>query len=209
MLGPAARVAERYTAQTHVEVHIFVAPPDGIRGLLKHRARDDVVVADQATIQALADGKLVTPETVVKLGSDPYVLIGEAGQALPPETSASQLVATHPTVLPDPTTASSFDGTAILHTALPAAAPANLIGVADTVTVVETVRTDAKLVGLVAKTEARSPGVHQLAVLDVPPSIVKAGLVAKGQSANAASFLAFLAGPAGKAELASAGLETP
>ena len=207
MTRPMSQVAQLYTAQSRVEVHIFAAPPDGIRGLLKHRARDDVVVADQTTIRALAADQSIGP--VIELGTDRYVLIGRAGAARSIQASAGQLVAARRTVLPDPTTAASFDGAAVLRAAFPAAAASAFVGVADTPTVIDAVRRNADLLGLVTQTEASSPGIEQLAILDVPPSTIGAGLVAEGQSANAASFLAFVASRAGHEALRSAGLETP
>ena len=209
MTGPLGQVAQLYTAASHTEVHIFTAPPDGILGLLKHRARDDVVVADQATVQALAEDKIVSRETVMQLGKNPFVLIGNTGNAQWPDASADQLVAARQTVLPDPTTAASFDGAALLRAAMPAVRPVRLIGVADTPTVIQTVRNNSTLIGLVSQTESHDPGLRSLAVLAVPPSTVSVALVANGQSANAPSFVAFLAGPLAKATFRSAGLEAP
>ena len=207
MTGALAQAAKRYTAHAHVEVHIFTAPPDGILGLLKHRARDDVVVADAATLQTLAEGRMVRPDTVVVLGQDPYVLVGKAGGAQPADATAAQLVTARRTVLPDPTTAASFDGGAVLRAALPGASPAGEIGVADTPTVIDTVRRNAGLLGLVQQTEAHGAGVAQVAVLNVPASVISGGLVTNGQSANAAALLAFLTGPEAQAALRKAGLE--
>jgi len=206
MEGVLRQVALRYTAASHVEVHVFVAPPDGLIGLLKHRARGDVLVADAPTVQALAAGQVVRPETVIALGRDPFVLIGKAGVALPPGASAAQLVAGHGTVLPDPTTAASFDGAAILHASLSGDAPQE-IGVADTPTVVARVREDGRLLGLVHQTEAQEPGISQAARLDAPATPIDGALVSLGQSRNAAALLAFIAGPDGAAMLRSAGLE--
>ena len=200
-------LAQRYTGQTQAEVHIFVAPPDGLIGLIKHRARDDVVVADAATLETLAAGAFIRRETIIPLGRDPYVLIAKSGAVLPPGAGAGDLVAARATVLPDPTTAATFDGAAVLHEALPAVAAPAPIGVYDTPAVLVRVRADDQVLGLVHQTEAGSPGVTQVAKLAAAPTVTEGALVTMGQSANAAGFLAFLNAPASQATLRSAGLE--
>lgn len=205
--GALGEVADKYTASSHVAVHVFVAPPDGLLGLLKHRARDDVVVADDATIQRLAADGLVRAGTPVQLGKDPYVLIGNDDATLPDGDGAAALLAAHATVLPDPTTASSFDGAAVLHAAVPGAAY-RTIGVADTWTVVARVRDDRDLLGLVQRTESGGAHVRKIADLQAAPMAMAGALVTQGQSGNAAAFLAFVAGADGKAILLKAGLET-
>jgi len=201
------RVADGYTAASGVNVHVFVAPPDGLKGLIAHRARDDVVVADSATIAALAARNQVQPESVVRLGKDPFVLIRNDRAALPPGAGVAQLVATYPTVLPDPTTAASFDGAAVLRADGRAASPVQEIGVSDTPTVIARVREETGLLGLVHQTEASGPGIAKAATLAVAATEVSAGLVTNGQSANAATFLGYLAGPKGAAVLHAFELE--
>jgi ABC-type molybdate transport system substrate-binding protein len=200
-------VAGDFRALTGVEVHIFVAPPDGLIGLIRHRARDDVVVADAATIATLAAGRAVLPESVVGLGQDPFVLIARAGAAVPQGASVKQLVARYPTVLPDPTNAASFDGAAVLQQDMQGGSVAHAIGVSDTPTVIARVREDGSLLGLVHQTEAAGPGIAQAAVLQSAPTQISGALVTNGQSANAARLLAYIAGPAGEATLRKAGLE--
>ncbi len=199
------QVADRYMAASHVPVHIFVAPPDGLRGLIAHRARADVLVADAATVAALASQHLVRPETVIRLGQDPYVLIGKIG-AFPPQP-APNLVSAHVTVVPDPTTAASFDGAAILRASLPAGASPREIGVSDTPTVIDMVRANGTLLGLVNRTEAHGSGIAEAASLPAPPTPISAALVTQGQSGNEAALLAFIAGPIGTTILRNAGLE--
>lgn len=194
---PLAEIARRYTAASHVEVHIFLAPPDGLIGLIKHRARADVAVADTPTLDALAAGGLVRRDSVAPLGRDPFVLIARDG-AVPPPASA--------TALPDPTTAASFDGRAVLLTATPPVSPARVIGVSDTPDVAAAVRSDG-ILGLVHVTEAHAPGLRVAATLNAPPTPMSGGLVINGQSANAAAFLTFIAGPEGAAILRAAGME--
>jgi ABC-type molybdate transport system substrate-binding protein len=200
-------VAGDFRALTGVEVHIFVAPPDGLLGLIRHRARDDVVVADAASIATLAAAHVVRQDSVVGLGSDPFVLIVKAGTALPQGTGVKQLVATYPTVLPDPTTAASFDGAAVLRQDSQGATAARLVGVSDTPTVIARVREDGGLIGLVHRTEASAPGIAQAAALQSVPTQISGALVTNGQSANAARLLAYIAGPGGEATLRKAGLE--
>jgi ABC-type molybdate transport system substrate-binding protein len=196
--APLREVARRYTAASHVEVHMFVAPPDGLTGLTKHRARADVVAADTPTVAALASGGVVRGETVASLGLDPFVLIAEQGAA-PGAPGA--------TVLPDQTTAASFDGRAVLQAAVPPLPPAKIIGVSDTPEVSAMVRTDAGLLGLVHATEAHAPGLRVAAVVPVPPTPMSVGLVSLGQSANAGALLAFIVGAEGAAVLHAAGME--
>ena len=200
-------LSQRYTADTHIEVHLFLAPPDGLVGLIKHRARADVVVADAPTLETLAAADLIHRNSVVTLGNDPFVLVAKAGADLPAGAGAAQLVAAYTTVLPDPTTAATFDGAAVLHAALPAVSTPATVGVSDTPVVLANVRADGKLLGLVHQTEAASSGVTQVAKLAATPTVTEGALVTNGQSANAAAFLAFIDGPAGLAGLRSAGLE--
>ncbi len=204
--APLREVARRYRAASHVEVHLFVAPPDGLFGLIKHRARDDVVVADTATLGRLAAEKLIRPETMVALGTDPYVLITKADGASP-GAAASALVAQHDVVLPDPTTAADFDGASVLRAATPPLSPAHVLGVDNTPEVASLVRGNGSLVGLVHRTEAQGRGVALAATLNTPPTPTAGALVTQGQSVNAAALLAFIAGPDGKAILQAAGLE--
>jgi ABC-type molybdate transport system substrate-binding protein len=205
--APLHRVAGDFRTLTGIEVHIFVAPPDGVIGLIRHRARDDVVVADAATVARLAAGGAVRPESVVVLGRDPFVLIAKAGASVPHGASVKQLAAAYPTVLPDPTTAASFDGAAVLQQDMQGGSPAHLIGVSDTPDVIARVSEDGGLIGLVHQTEAAGPGIIQAATLQSEPTRISGGLVTNGQSANAARFLDYIAGPAGEATLRKAGLE--
>jgi len=202
------QVAADFRALSGVEVHIFVAPPDGLIGLIRHRARDDVVVADAATVATLVAGHAVLADSVVRLGQDPFVLIAKAGGPVPQGASVKQLVASYPTVLPDPTTAASFDGAAVLQQGMQGGAASRLIGVSDTPTVIARVRDDGGVIGLVNRTEASGPGIAQAAVLPSAPTQISGALVTNGQSANAARFLAYIAGAAGEATLRKAGLES-
>jgi ABC-type molybdate transport system substrate-binding protein len=193
------QVAAQFSTRSGVRVHIFVASPDGLVGLLQHRARADLVAADAATLQLLVVSKLVTPDSVVTLGSDRFVLIAKAGGG------TSQTLAGRPTVVTDPTSAAEFDGAAVLAQALLPAA--GVVGVADTPTVIATVRAGNGLVGLVHQTQSGAPGIALAAVLPVAPTPIEAGRVVNGQSGRAGDLLAFIAGAEGLAALAHAGLE--
>ncbi len=206
LLAPLQQIAARFTAHSQVRVHLFVASPDGLLGLIRHRARDDLVVADAATLTLLADRHLVRADSLVALGTDPFVLIARRDANLRTGETASGLAASHPIVLPDPTTAASFDGAAILRAALPALPNPPTIGVADTPTVIARVRQDPGVIGLVNRSEADGPGIEAEADLAAPPTPIEAGLVTAGQSADAPALLAFLAGPSGQAILRAAGL---
>jgi ABC-type molybdate transport system substrate-binding protein len=199
-------VAASFTATSHVAVHLFVAPPDGLRGLVTHRARADVLVADADSVAALMGAGLVRQGSVVTLGQDGFALIGKAGAMAAGD--AAQLVTSHATVLPDPTSAASFDGAAILHAALPGVSQPREIGVSDTPAVTAAVRGDGRLIGLVHRTEADGPGLVRAAALSAPATVMEGALVTNGQSANAGKLLDFIAGSEGKAMLRQSGLET-
>jgi len=207
--APMRRVADRFMATRHVPVHIFVSPPDGIIGLVKHRARADVVVADTPTVHSLATGGQIRPDSVAAIGRDPYVLIGVATIDAPAAGALQPLLAAHVTAIPDATTAAAFDGQAVLHAAAPGLDSSRSAGFADTPDIIDAVRHTENLIGLVHQTEAmaQSPAIHLIARLDVPPEPVAGGLVTLGQSANAAALLAYIAGPEGEATLHQAGLE--
>ena len=206
MQAPLRDVAARYTAASGVEVHVFVGSPDGQAGLIEHRARADVLVAEAPVLVRLNAEHLIRPGTIVALGADPFVLIAKEG-AVQAGSRPAELIAAHKTALPDPTTAASFDGAAVLHTALPDAASAWLVGVADTPTVIALVSKDHSLLGLVNRTEVERSGIMLAASLSAPPVAIEAALVSNGQSRNAAALLAFIAGPEGRAILNRAGLE--
>jgi ABC-type molybdate transport system substrate-binding protein len=211
LLAPMQEVARNFTQARGVPIHIFVSPPDSIIGLIKHRARADVVVADVATLRALAAGGAVKPESLTPLGNNPYLLIGHASIEAAPPGGLPALLAAHKTALPDPTTAASFDGAAILHESAPGIAAPRTAGFADTPDVIDAVRGDAGLIGLVQQTEARDPALkntlHEVARLNAKPVLIMGGLVTLGQSGNAANLLAFLAGTKGQAILHASGLE--
>jgi hypothetical protein len=134
---------------------------------------------------------------VAALGGDPFVLIVRDGPA--PAASTA-------TVLPDPTTAASFDGRAVLQAATPQVLPARIIGVSDTPEVTAMVRND-RILGLVHATEAHAPGLHVAEAVGAPPTPISGALVANGQSANAAALLAFIGSAQGAAVLRAAGME--
>jgi ABC-type molybdate transport system substrate-binding protein len=206
MQMPLATLAERFTDRSHVAVHLFVSPPAGLIGLLKHRARDDVVVADMATLRSMAATGLIMPPTLVALGRDPFVLVASSSAPQASVAQADALVAAHILVVTDATDAASFPGRAVLQSAAPPLAPKDVLGVADTPTVIATVRDDDRLVGLVNATEAAAPGLRIAAALDAPPAGIGAALVTLGQSGKAAALLAFIASPDGQAVLRAAGL---
>ena len=206
MQAPLRDVAARYTAASGVKVHIFVGSPDGQAALIEHRARADVLVAERQAIDRLDAEHLIRAGTIVALGTDPFVLVGKAGVPMPPGATPVQLVAAHATVLPDPTSAASFDGAALLHAALPDAKSPRTIGVADTTTVMALVGQDEALLGLVNRTEAGGAGISQAASLQVPAVAIAGAVLGNGQSRNEAALLAFIAGPQGRAILSRAGL---
>jgi ABC-type molybdate transport system substrate-binding protein len=204
--APLRIAAAQYRRATHVEVHILVGSPDGQAGLIRHRARADVIVAEAAVIETLRAEHLIRAESIVALGDDAFVLIASKHAALPTGATAAQLLATHVTILPAATPAASFDGAAILLTVFPAAS-FKIMSVADTQTVVVLTGSDPSTLGLVNRTESDSYGVKQAAPIPAAPVALAGALVSNGQSRNAAALLAFIAGPQGRAILQSAGVE--
>ena len=204
---PLQMIARAFRNKNDVEVHMFVGSPDGQVGLIRHRARADLVVADTPTIALLQAQGFVLPGSVVALGDNPYVLVSASDATVPTGFTPARLVAAHTVVLPDATTASTIDGAKIFRAARPGAAARHAVGVADTPTVITLVRADRNLLGLVNRTEAEDGGVREVAELSSPPVPNSGALVGNGQSRNAAALLAFIAGQEGRAILKSAGLE--
>ena len=205
--APMEKAAADFTAASGIKVHIFLAPPDGLLGLIRHRARADVVVADAATIETLARAAEIRADSVTPLGQDPFVLIVKKSTVLPAGAGLAQLLSTYPVVRPDPTTAASFDGAAVLRADAQAGMPNREIGVSDTPTVVARVQTAPGVLGLVYQTESSERGVTAAAKLHVPPTRMSGALVSLGQSANAARLLAYIAGASGQTIFRAAGLE--
>jgi ABC-type molybdate transport system substrate-binding protein len=203
--GPVGRLADDFRRRTGVRVFVYAAPPAGIVGLVRHRARADVVVADAATVHALADAALITQASVAALGADPYVLVEAAGAA--PEPAAAALGRLH-AVATDPTSAADFDGMALLASLMAGGAPKMPpIGVAETTDVVAAVAAQAGLVGLVRASDASGAGgVSIVATLPLSAPIA-AGLTKNGQSGRAGEFLRFVTSPRGDAVLHAGGIE--
>jgi len=199
------QVADDFTAASGVPVHIFVAPPDGLVGLITHRARADAVVADAATIGTLTSRGAVRAGSLVALGKDAFVLVARADAALPEGAGVAQLLATYAVVLPDPTTAASFDGASVLRERGPA--PAQQIGVSDTPTVLAAVHDTGRVLGLVYQTEVPPAWARVASRLPASPTQMQGALVAMGQSPNAARLMAYIAGPRGTDVLRQAGLD--
>jgi ABC-type molybdate transport system substrate-binding protein len=203
--APLHHLADDFTGASGIPVHVFVAPPDGLIGLIRHRARADVVVADAGTIGTLAAGGAVRAGSVVGLGRDALVLIARADAPLPQDAGVSQLLGNHVVVLPDPTTAASFDGASVLRQV--SDAPAQQIGVSDTPTVLAVVRENGRVLGLVYQTEVPPAWARVAATLPAAPTQMAGALVTLGQSGNAGRLLAYIAGKQGEAVLRQAGLE--
>ena len=205
LLPPVAAIGKRFEHQTGIPVHFFVSPPAGLSGLIVHRARADVLVADGGTVGALAQSGALRAASVVQLGQDPFVLAGRAGGA--GAAPFDQALAHHRVAVPDATSAASFDGAALLRVAAPSFDAGSIIGVADTPDVAAEIRSDASVVGVLEATAAHQPGLAALATLPVPAEPVAAALVTNGQSHNAAALLAAFATPEGRAVLQAYGME--
>jgi Bacterial extracellular solute-binding protein len=204
--APCARLAAAYRSANDIDVHLFTAPPAGLIGLLQHRARADVVVADTPTLQTLAAAHLVNADTMVPLGGDPFIL---AGRPAPGDAShdVATLAASHTVILTDPTTAASFDGHAILSAALGQHPAPQQAGVPDTPYVLAGLRDDGDAIGLVTRTDTHGAGIFELARLNVPPMQISGAVVTLRQSVNSPQILAFIAGPQGAAIRGDSGLD--
>ncbi len=199
-----SRTAALYRAYRHIPVRIFAGPPAAIEGLIAHRARADIAIADAPTLDALAAAQLISSPRLY-LGADPYVLAAPAQTA--PDT-LPHLLATHTVVVSDPTSAASFDGRALL-TALPQA-PAHTLGAADTPEIVYATEHAADRLGLLPLTSVHAtPLLAVAATLNLPPARIEAAATTSGQSPSTADFLAFLQTQAARSALRAAGLEPP
>lgn len=191
-LAPTLR---RLAAADHIPVHVFTGPDSRLFGLIRHRARADIVVAAATLLDRLASARLIAPSPRPVLGTDRYVLI--AGAATAP---------TH-AVVTDPTEAATFDGQALLHQiAIPLPAPP--IGVPTTQAVLRAVGDTPGLVGLVQESDAHSTDAVRILpqAVPVPAPEIEAALTTNGQSRNAADFLAFIASADSRPAWRAAGL---
>src|SRR5580692_7888959 len=128
-------VADRFTAQTGVPVHVFAAPPSIILAQLRHAVWNDVVVTQAPWMDQAVKDAVIEPNT--RTGSWRTTLViaaatdGAAGETL---------------AIPDPTPASSIDGPAVVSAA--GLRPAKVQGVANGANVVFLLKTGAAAQGL-------------------------------------------------------------
>jgi len=192
-------VADRFTAQTGVPVHIFAAPPSNILAQLRHEVWNDVVVTLAPWMdQAVNDG-VIEPNT--RTGSwRTTLVIATATVSAAGETLA----------IPDPTPASSIDGPAVVAAA--GLHPAKVQGVANGANVVFLLETGVAAQGLLHLTDVRAdPKLHILArVADTAyaPIVYDAAISTLTHSPNAHAFLDYLHSPAATDILRADGLET-
>lgn len=203
LAGSCHALARAFRAETGTEVHVFLNSATGLAGLVRHRARADLVLADRATIDTLAQGKFVDPATIHAIGQDPFVLVAHDGA---PQGDPKTLLASHTLTLPDPTTAASFDAPAVLHAVLGDAPAPNMLGVADSPNVTADVSETEGALGLTTATDAKAAHLPAL-TLAVPPLPIAAAIVTLRQSRNTASLLAFAQSPKGQDVLHRSGLE--
>ena len=192
-----AALGRRFAARRGIAVHGFAAPPLGLMGLIRHRARDDVVMADEATLQALVTSELVLADSVTTLGRDPYVLIGPTGMA---SLTVAEALAKYQVVVTDPTSAASFDGRGLLAVVAGRAPVAAPVGVATLPELRAAVAKGGERVGLTRASAAfGARGVRVVAEIPadlVPPVAISGGLTRNGQSDEAKAFLRFAGGEA-------------
>lgn len=192
-------VADRFTAQTGVPVHVFAAPPSIILAQLRHEVWNDVVVTLAPWMDQAVTAGVIGPGT--RTGSWRTTLVIAA---------ANDGVAGGSLAFPDPTPASSIDGPAVLAAA--GLHPSKVQGVANGANVVFLLGTGAAAQGLLHLTDVRAdPKLHVVAPVPdtaYAPIVYDAAISTLTHSPNAHAFLDYLHSPAATDILRADGLET-
>lgn len=191
-------VADRFTAQTGVPVHVFAAPPAIILAQLRHQVWNDVVVTLSPWLDQAVQSGVIQPGT--RTGSWKTTLVIAATSGASGDTFA----------VPDATPASSIDGPAILAAAN--LHPAKVQGVANDANVIFLLQTGAAAQGLLHLTNLRAdPSLHVVAPVPdaaYAPIVYDAAISTLTHSPNAHAFLDYLHSPAATDILRADGLET-
>lgn len=192
-------VADRFTAQTGVPVHVFAAPPSLILAQLRHEVWNDVVVTLAPWMDQAVTAGVIEPNTRTGSWRTTLVIAAATGGAAGDSLAA-----------PDPTPASSIDGPAVLAAA--ELHPTKVQGVANGANVVFLLETDVAAQGLLHLTDVRAdPRLHVVAPVPdsaYAPIVYDAAISTLTHSPNAHAFLDYLHSPAATDILRADGLET-
>jgi molybdate transport system substrate-binding protein len=193
-------VGARFTEQTGVPVHVFVAPPALILAQLRHQVWNDVVVTLVPWMDQAEQAGVIEKGTRTDAWRNTLVLASATGVTAANDTFA----------VTDPTPATTIDGPAVL--AALGLHPTHLQGVANTANVGFLLDTGAAAQGLVHLTDVRADpklGVAApVAPAAYPPIVYAAAISTLTHSPNARAFLDYLHSPAATAVLRADGLET-
>jgi molybdate transport system substrate-binding protein len=193
-------VGARFTAQTGVPVHVFVAPPAIILAQLRHAVWNDVVVTLAPWMDQAEEAGVIEKGTRTGTWRNALVL-----------AQATSMHATNETLaITDPTPAASIDGPAVL--AALGLHPARVQGVANTAEIDFLLDTGAAAQGLVHLTDVRADSKLSVAAPVAPsayaPIVYAAAVSTLTHSPNARVFLDYLHSPAATDVLRADGLET-
>ncbi len=182
-----------------VRVRVFPTAPGLILPQLERQIQNDIIVTQVSTIDRAEQEGLVTPGGRVGPWRNRLV-IATAGDG-EADTFA----------VPDPSTGSDIDGTAILHRL--GTTTGKVLGVINTDAVAWTLTTGGARQGLLHQTEVTADD-RLRALVPVPdeawPPILYAATVTKlAYRGDPAAFVAFLGSAEGQAVMHAAGLETP
>lgn len=196
---PLHDVADRFTAQTGVPVHLFTAPPALILAQLRHQVWNDVLVTLAPWMDEAEAAGVITPGTRTGTWRTTLVI------ARPASPTTSDVFA-----VTDPTPAASIDGPAVLAAA--GLHPAKVQGVANDATVAFLLDSGAAGEGLLHLTEARADP-RLLVAMPVAKTayasiIYNAAISTLTHSPNARAFLDFLKSPTATETLQADGVET-
>ncbi|MDE2515981.1 MAG: substrate-binding domain-containing protein [Rhodospirillales bacterium] len=196
-LAPALRAAAAaYRRQSGVRVHVFATPPQLILPQLQRTVQNDLVFTGLPVLSALQAAGLLAGAPG-PAWSNPLVL---AGARVVPITATTRLAR------PDASDGSAIDGAAVLAAIGLGGNPA--IGAIDTPGVAWLLHQGAASAGLVHA--SLLGGLHRLRPVPVSasgPVQVAVALTRLARRPHPERFLAFLAGPDGRASLRHAGLQ--
>jgi len=217
-------VGARFTEQTGVPVHVFVAPPALILAQLRHQVWNDVVVTQASCMDQAERAGVIEKGTRTGAWRNTLVLARATDV-----TAANDMVA-----ITDPTPAATIDGPAVLvamglHPVPVQGAdavqvtllaklglhPTHVQGVANTAEVGFLLDTGAAAQGLAYLTDVRAdPKLSVVAPVaasafpPIPPIIYAAAISTLTHSPNAHAFLDYLGSAAATEVLRADGLET-
>ena len=201
-------VGARFTAQTGVPVHVFVAPPTLILAQLRHQVWNDVVVTEAPWMDQAEQAGVIEKGT--RVGAWHNTLVIAQGTPPPAPVMTTAPAAHDIFAITDPTPAATFDSAAVM--AALGLHPAQVQGVANTAEVAFLLDTGAAWQGLVHLTDVRADPKLSVAAPVAPsayaPIVYAAAISTLTHSPNAHAFLDYLRSAAATEVLRADGLET-